>query len=125
MSHRNRMTNQRFHTAQTFSKRKNPNSLYHRSRPVGVTNIKGDHTAKTGTLFFSKFMLGMGIGFEMPVVIRISEDLMQAWALYKPSKPPTEAEVRAALAAAEVTMGLDAQALARFKEAAEAKGGRQ
>jgi serine/threonine-protein kinase len=60
------------------------------------------------------------MGFIIPpldrsVVIRLSEDLMSAWALYRPGKPPTEEEIRAALAEANVTAGLDSAALAKFR----------
>ena len=51
---------------------------------------------------------------QLSVTIRIADDLMQAAALYRPGKPPSEAEVRAALSAAGITTGLDTAALARF-----------
>ena len=51
---------------------------------------------------------------EQAVTIRISDDDMQAAALYRPGKPPSVAEVREALIAAGVTTGLDVPALARF-----------
>ena len=48
------------------------------------------------------------------VVIRISDDAMQAWALYRSSTPPTMGEVRLALAQANVTHGYDTAAIQRF-----------
>ncbi len=51
---------------------------------------------------------------DLSVTIRVSEDQMTAAALYRPAKPPTPAEVRAALAAAGIVHGLDEPALARF-----------
>lgn len=51
---------------------------------------------------------------EASVVIRIADDAMQAAALYRPGKPPSEAEVQAALTAAGVVHGLDAAALKRL-----------
>lgn len=62
------------------------------------TNVRGAHVPAVDTL----------------VTIRISDDAMNAAALYRPGKPPSVAEVREALAAAGVTTGLDVPAIARF-----------
>ena len=51
---------------------------------------------------------------DQAVTIRISDDAMQAAALYRPGKPPSVAEVREALTIAGVTGGFDESALARF-----------
>ena len=57
---------------------------------------------------------GLVPAVEQAVTIRISDDDMQAAALYRPSKPPSVAEVREALIAVGVTTGLEVPALARF-----------
>lgn len=59
---------------------------------------------------------------DRSVVIRLSDDAMQAHALYKSKKPPTVAEVREALAAAHVVTGFDEQAIGRFAGKAPSGG---
>ena len=59
---------------------------------------------------------------DQAVTIRISDDAMQAAALYRPGKPPSVAEVREALTVAGVTGGLDVAALARFSGKAPSGG---
>ena len=81
--------------------------------PRRITLAKGDPATPDAP--GRNVMGGVVAPIDRPVVIRLSEDQMLAWALYKPGKPPSEAEVRGALAAAGVTAGLDEPALARFR----------
>ncbi len=57
------------------------------------------------------------------LAIRIAEDAMTAWVLYRPHEPPTAAELRQALATAGVRHGIDETALNRFPGHAP-KGGK-
>ena len=80
--------------------------------PRRITLAKGDQPTPDAA---GKTVRGSPIpAVEHSVTIRIADDAMQAAALYRSGKPPSEAEVRAALTAAGVIHGLDAAALARF-----------
>ncbi len=80
--------------------------------PRRITLAKGD--APTPDSFGTDVRGVQQPAVEQIVTIRVADDGMQAAALYRPSKPPSEAEVRAALAAAGICAGLDASALKRF-----------